>query len=643
MNIIKRNGETQQFYTDKVVNAIMKAMDECEKGVDFPLAFKIANEIYDKYDYDGERGSIPTVEVVQDDVEELLSEYGRFDVAKRYIIFREERTKLRNKGWEMNELQRDVYENKYRFNMETQDEFFKRVSGGNPNIEKLLRNKDFLFGGRILAGRGIDRNVSLANCTTLPPIEDNIESIFDTAKKLARMFSYGQGAGIDISNLRGKGAKVNNASQTSTGAVSFMKVFDTVGEVIGAEGRRSALLIAMDVQHDDILDFINVKNDVDKVNNANISVKVNDDFMKQDTPKKQNILRELATSSWGTGEPAILYWDNNKKWHLLSEDDDYEIQGVNACSEYPTTGYGTCLLGSINLSNYVLHPFTESVEINVDKLTKDVYQIVIGMNEVLDEAIPTHPLEEQRIIGRNYRQLGIGIMSLADVFIKMGVSYGSSESIEIASKIMEIIRDTSFKSSIDLSKKYGSFPKFNQEAISKSPYFKSLPIEIQDDILKYGIRNSSLLSIAPAGSISLLVDGSNGLEPLFATSYHRTTKSLGAVDKQYKVYAGVVQELMEFKGISKEEDLPSYCVTAHDINPLTKVELQGELQKYVDLAISSTVNLNEDASVEMVEEVYKLAHEKGLKGISIFRNNCFRKGILTTEPKVEDEEVECST
>jgi len=646
LNVRKRNGDLTLFQKDKIVDAIIKSMAECEVGVDEDIAWEIAEDIENEFE---DCNVLPTVESLSDRVEELLAENGRFDASKRYILYRSERTKAREQCWEMDDLQRDVYERKYRFNNEDFNEFINRVSGGNESIAKLIRNKDFLFGGRILAGRGIDRNVSLANCTTLPPVKDNIESIFDTAKQLARMFSYGQGAGIDISNLRPRGAQVNNASKTSTGACSFMQVFDTVSNVIGAEGRRAALLIAMDASHKDILEFINIKNDVNKINNANISVKVDDEFMKQDTEEKRIVLRAIAESSWNTGEPAILGWDNNKNWHLLSEDKSYEVEGVNACSEYPTTGFGTCLLGSINLSNYVLNPFTDSAKINKDKLAKDTQTIVVGMNEVLDEAIPTHPLQEQRDIARVYRQIGIGIMSLADLFIKMGVKYGDAQSLEIASEVMSIIRDNAFLSSIELAKKQGSFPNFDFESMSKSSYFKSLPKEIQNGIARYGIANSSILSIAPAGSLSLLVDGSNGLEPLFARAYFRTTKSLGAIDKEYKVYAGVIQELMKVKGIIKESDLPDYCITAHNLDPFDKIEIQATLQKYVDLAISSTVNLNKETSIETVEEIYKTAYAKGLKGISIFRDGCLRLGILNVDKDDEEsrdeqlEELTCST
>lgn len=626
------------FDSNKIINAIQKAMVGTELGVDTELAVIIATHIEDEIDH---LNIIPTVESIQDMVEECLMETERKEVARKYILYRRERDQERNKMWEMNTLQKDIWESKYRYNNESFNEFIKRVSGNNSKIEKLIRNKDFLFGGRILAGRGIDRNVSLANCTTLPPVQDNIESIFQTAGELARMFSYGQGAGIDISLLRPKGAKVNNASKTSTGAVSFMSIFDAVGDVIGAEGRRSALLIAIDADHDDIFDFINVKNDVNKINNANISVKVDDKFMKQDTLKKQKVLRALAESSWKTGEPAILAWDNNKRWHLLSEDEDYEIEGVNACSEYPTTGYGTCLLGSINLSNYVLNPFTNEAKINVDKLEQDVWEIVIGMNEVLDESIPTHPLKQQREVAENYRQIGIGIMALADMLIKLGVKYGSEDSLNVVETVMRIIQTTSILSSVELAKKHGSFPKFNYDKMKNSPYFKSLPSHIREHIKVFGIRNSSLLSIAPAGTISLLCGASNGLEPLFANSYIRTTKSLGAIDREYKVYADVIEDLMEFKGITSEEDLPDYCVTAHDINPYDRIKLQSKIQYYVDLAISSTINLKEDTTIEEIENIYKIAYKKGLKGVSVFRDNCFRVGILNKIGEVKVDKTIC--
>ena len=241
MNIIKRNGTIEPFYRDKVVNAITGAMDETEKGIDFPLAFQIAVDIEDKYKHDGIRGSIPTVEDIQDEVEHQLMCSDRKEVAKRYILYREERAKKRNEMWEMDELQRDIYEKKYRFGDETFDEFLNRVSGNNKAIKKYIRDKKFCPAGRILAGRGLDnhgRNVTLSNCYVMPKVEDNIESIFDTAKWLARTYSYGGGCGLNISKLRPKNSKVNNAAKLTTGSVSFMDLYSLVTGLISQKGRR---------------------------------------------------------------------------------------------------------------------------------------------------------------------------------------------------------------------------------------------------------------------------------------------------------------------------------------------------------------------------------------------------------------------
>ncbi|HZJ98996.1 MAG TPA: hypothetical protein VFC79_03265 [Tissierellaceae bacterium] len=446
-----------------------------------------------------------------------------------------------------------------------------------------------------------------------------------------------------MSKLRPRGAKVNNASKTSTGAVSFMQIFDSVGSVIGAEGRRAALLIMLDAMHEDVSEFITVKSDTNKITNANLSVKANNSFMKLDTPRKKEIMKQIADYAWDNGEPALLYWDNIQDWHLLSNDDDYVIDGVNACTEFCTTAYGTCLLGSINLSNFVLNPYTDNAQIDYERLEEVTKIVTIGMNEVLDEAIPTHPLEKQREVAKNYRQIGNGIMGLGSAFVKLGIKYGSKESIDITSDIMKVIRDNTILQSIELAKEYGSYPKYHYDKVKDAPYFKSLPKHIQEGVEKFGVYNSTFISIAPAGSISLLADVTNGLEPYYALSYNRTTKSLGATDKVYKVFAKEVQELMEIEGIYNESDLPEYCITAHDINPRDRIDVQAEIQKYTDLAISSTVNLSEKITSEEIEDIYTYAHKQGLKGISVFRENCARTGILQSDSKKEEPLLECTT
>ena len=644
MKIIKRNGEISTFYSDKIVNAITMAMDETEVGIDFPLALKIANEIEDEAEA---MDDVTTVEEIQDAVERALSHYGRFDVAKRYIIYREERAKARNRGWELTDLPKDIYEGKYRYGTETEDEFFFRVSGGNSEVEKIIRAKDFLFAGRILAGRGINRNVTLSNCYVLPQPEDNLESIFDTAKFSARTYSYGGGVGFDISKLRPKGSKVNNSALTTSGAVSFMELYSTTTGLIGQKGRRGALMISMDVDHADIVDFVNVKRDLDKVTFANISVRFNNNFFNSmDDFKNKDILKEIATSNWQSGEPGALFWDRVEGWHLLEFHPYYKLYSTNPCGEQPLPEFGSCLLGSINLSNFVVYPYTNSAYIDYERLKKVTRTSVIALNEVLDDGMELHPLKEQQEVARQFRQIGLGIMGLSDMFIKMGIEYGSADSLHVSECLGKLIQRESITQSVLLADKYGTYPQFDLETLVQSHYFKSLDEDIQDLIIGTGMRNSHVLSIAPTGSISTMLGISGGIEPIFATNYTRTTKSLiGDKDVDYKVYTPVVGELIEELNIT-DSQLPSFVVTSHEIDPLKRVKLQGVWQKYVDSAISSTINLNEDATVSDIEEIYFEAWKHGLKGVTIFRNNCLRKGILTT-PKEEEPEVEpeegCST
>lgn len=331
MLIKKRNGQEVEFDTSKIIRAIEKAMAETDKGVDSNLSKLIASDTQSYY-----KGvdKIPTVEEISDMAEELLAVGGRFDAAKRYILYREERKEIRNKPWPMSELQRDIYENKYRHGNESFEEFINRVSGNNDKVAKIIRNRDFIPAGRILAGRGLDRNVTLSNCYVLPQPQDNLESIFDAAKESARTYSYGGGVGFDISLLRPSGSPVNNSALSTSGPVSFMELYSLTTEIIGQKGRRGALMLSMDVDHADIINFINVKRDLDKVTSANISVRFNDKFFEEiNSPKNQQIINEIAKSNWQSGEPGSLYWDRVKNWHLLQHHSEYVMTSTNPCGE----------------------------------------------------------------------------------------------------------------------------------------------------------------------------------------------------------------------------------------------------------------------------------------------------------------------
>ena len=541
---------------------------------------------------------------------------SRPDVARLYIIYREERAKLREQGWVMSDLQRDIYEKKYRFENESFDGFLTRVSGGNNAIKKAIKDKKFMPAGRILAGRGLDkfgRKITLSNCYVMPKVEDNIESIFDTAKYLARTYSYGGGVGLTISKLRPKGSRVNNAANTTTGAVSFMDLFSMVTGLIGMRGRRGALMLNMDCNHPDIEDFIDVKNDLSKVNYANISVNIDDKFMNavknneeydlyfkveatgEEIKKIVNareLFEKLSRNNWNMAEPGILFQDKINSWHLMSEDKDFEFAGVNPCAEETLPAFGSCNLSSINLAEFVKNPFTKYAYFEYEKFGQMVRDGVIYLNEVLDENMELHPLEEQREMSRELRQIGLGIMGLADMFIKLGIKYGSEESISLIHKVGHTMINEALRQSALMAKEYGPFPRYKREAVLNSPFLlENATEEVLGLIKEYGLRNSQLLTIPPTGSISTLIGCSNGVEPIFQVSYTRKSESLHNIDTYYKVFTPIVKDYMDRNHISKEEDLPDFFITTSNLNYKDRIDVQAAWQQYIDASISSTVNV----------------------------------------------------
>ncbi|MFA5575644.1 MAG: adenosylcobalamin-dependent ribonucleoside-diphosphate reductase [Tissierellaceae bacterium] len=655
LNVEKRNGDIVVFEEEKIENAVKKAMAESEIGVDEELAKEIANKAY----IDLKELEVVNIEKIQDFVEiELMK--TRPDVAKLYIIYREERTRLREQGWIMTDLQRDIYEKKYRFDYESFDNFLDRVSGGNNSIKKAIKDKKFMPAGRILAGRGLDklgRKITLSNCYVLPKVEDNIESIFDTAKQLARTYSYGGGVGLSISKLRPKGSKVNNAAVTTTGAVSFMDLFSMVTGLIGMRGRRGALMLNMDISHPDIEDFIDVKNDLKKVNYANISVNIDDDFIRaihedleyklyfkvestgeemEKTVKARELFRKIAKNNWNMAEPGVLYTDRINSWHLMSEDENFEFAGVNPCAEETLPAFGSCNLSSINLSEFVKNPFTKFAYFEYEKFGQMVREGVIYLNEVLDENMELHPLEQQREMSRELRQIGLGIMGLADMFIKMGVKYGDKESISLIHKIGHTMVNEALRQSALLAAENGPFPRYKREGIMKSPFLLSnVNEEVMALIEEHGLRNSQLLTIPPTGSISTLIGCSNGVEPIFQISYTRKSESLHHIDTYYKVFTPIVKEYMDMNNLSREEDLPDFFITTSNLNYKDRIDVQSAWQQYIDASISSTVNVPNEFTVEEVEDLYLYAWEKGIKGVTIYRDGCARAGILITDKSQE--------
>lgn len=549
-----------------------------------------------------------------------------------------------------NALGIEIWNKKYRNGDESFDAWLDRVSGGKDEVKQLILQKKFLFGGRILANRGVkDRKYTLSNCYCLSPPEDSIESIFETAGKLARTFSYGGGVGIDLSKLAPRGAKVNNSAGESTGAVSFTDLYSMVTGLIGQQGRRGALMLSLSCDHPDLEEFINLKTDLDRVTKANVSVRVTDDFMyrvandldielwfeREETNEKivkkvsaHKLFKKLCDANYDYGEPGILFWDKIETGCLLSEYEDFKLNGVNPCAEEPLPAGGSCLLGSMNLAEYVTNYGT----FDYRNFNSDVQTAVKALNEVLEEGLPLHPLQEQRDAVKKWKQIGLGIMGLGDMLVKMGIKYGSTESFELCDDIGKKMFRSALIASANLKKGHDDW----DDALIRSDMYK---YHFMDMELFYP-NNSQLLTIAPTGSISTMIGISGGIEPIFAKSFTRRTVSLSGKDEYHEVYPTVIKNLMDDLNVDIDH-LPDYVITSSEIPYKERLMMQSIWQRHIDASISSTINLPEDFPKDEIINVYLDAWTLGCKGLTIFRQGCKRDAILTTDVKSKD--VEPST
>ena len=555
-----------------------------------------------------------------------------------------------------NQLGCDIWKKKYCYDNETFDHWLDRISGGNEKIAGLIKEKKFLFGGRILSNRGLEykgRKITLSNCYVIEPPQDDIESIFECSKKLARTYSYGGGCGIDISGLSPRGAKINNAAKETTGAVSFMELYSLVTSLIGQNGRRGALMISIDCSHPDVEEFINLKTDLNKVTKANISVRISNEFMeavKEQRPFLLHYTREatgekiekevdarglfhhIAETNWDYAEPGALFWDRVSSWNLLANTKEFSYAGVNPCAEEPLPAGGSCLLGSINLAEFVKNPFTSGAVFDFDSFKNCVKESVRALNEVLDEGLPLHPLEEQRMSVAQWRQIGLGIMGLADMLMKMELTYGEEDAIRLCDEIGFAMADTAIAASAMLAKEKGAFEKCNVEEIMTTPFFEANTSEPTRELVKkYGLRNSQLLTIAPTGTLSTMLGISGGIEPVYTNYYERKTESLHGKDVYYKVYTKIVENYMREHKLEDDSMLPDYFVTAMTLNYRERIDMQSVWQTHIDASISSTVNVPNRFTVEETESLYEYAYDKGLKGVTIFRDGCKRLGVLNAE------------
>ena len=542
-------------------------------------------------------------------------------------------------------------------------EMWKRISRELASVEKedkrkeieknfywLLEDFKFVPGGRILFGAGSNHKATLLNCYYLPIKKDSLEGIYDTAKEMARTYSYGGGVGIDISILRPKGSAVNNAARFSTGSISFMELYSVTTGIIGQTGRRGALMITLDVTHPDIEDFVTIKKDKKSVRYANISVKVYDDFMEaveNDKPftlyfkndkvefkkeiKARDLWKKIIDTAVNTGDPGIMFWDRMKSESPTEYDDRIKIMGTNPCSEQPLENYGACDLGAINLDYFVKNQFTENAEVDWENLDKTIRYGVRFLDNVLDYSYDRHALKEQAEETVYARRIGLGIMGLANMLISMNLKYDSEKAIEFVDYLMKRIKETAYDESSNIAKEKGSFPAFVAEKHLQRNFVKRLDKNLLDKIAKNGLRNSCILTVAPTGSISSMAGVSGGIEPIFALSYTRRSESLS--EEKFEVLDPFVKRYMEKFGIKDKSELPETFVTAHKIDPFFRVKMQAAIQKHIDSSISSTVNLSADTDADTVDKIYRYAWKLGCKSITVYREGSKEDILKATDEK----------
>lgn len=540
----------------------------------------------------------------------------------------------------------------------------------------LMFNKKFIPGGRILAYAGRpSARVSLMNCTTHTVQGDSLKDINDASFAIMKASSRGQGIGLDISKLRPMGAPVNNAASTSSGAISFMELLNAVGGTIGQNGRRGALLFSISDTHPDLwrpgaediqhpngqmipYDFLNIKRIPGRVENANISVRISDMFMKaaargfmwdlsyegtsgvapflfKRTVNARDLFNELARNAWASAEPGILYWDNSVR---MSNSDlfgkDWAITGVNACSEQILDQEGVCNLGSMNLAAYVVKPFTDMAYFDKAAFARDVRTAVQFLDNVLTiEMKESRSISDRQLDSVEYlRRVGLGVMGLADAMAMLGIYYGNNPAaLTFTHHVFETMRDEAYKESIMLAKILGPAKAWEhtedyRESIVNKGFFATLPANLREAIIQHGTRNITLLSVAPTGSISNLAGVSSGIEPLFARAFDRKHRMNGDWETVHYTHPGVA--------LSRANGVPDdIWVTTYQITPEDHVHVQAVAQQFVDQSISKTTNFPESATVEDIANVYRLAHSLGIKGMSVYRDNSRQMQVLSA---VED-------
>ena len=545
------------------------------------------------------------------------------------------------------------------------------------------------------------QTISLSNCYVVESPEDSYGGIMRVDEMLAQISKRRGGVGVDISKLRPAGASVKNAARSSTGITSWMERYSNTIREVGQSGRRGALMLSIDVAHKDIENFITVKNDNTKVTGANVSVLLSDEFLQavenddnyrlrfpvdaeassnDKIVKARDLWKKIIHNAWLRAEPGLLFWDRVTKYNAVDcyADEGYKTISTNPCSELPLCSYDSCRLMVLNLFSYVVNPFTKNASFDYELFSKHGELLQRLMDDMIDmelekiqqiiDKIKKDP-EDKQIKQReldlwktvyekcsNGRRTGTGITALGDTLAALGVGYGTEESIEITGKIMKTLCLSSFRSSCDMAKEVGAFPIWQWQKEKDSEFLlmiKEHDSKLYTDISKHGRRNIANLTIAPTGSVSIMTQTTSGIEPLFMLFPYTRRKKINPTDKnartdfidqigdhwqEFEVYHPKVNMWMQVTGEKDLKKSPWFNHCAEDIDWVAAVKLQAEAQKFVDHAISKTVNLPEDVTEEQVAKIYEAAWKYGCKGMTVYRKNC-RTGVLVEKPTKKEEKL----
>jgi len=509
-----------------------------------------------------------------------------------------------------------------------------------------LTGHRFLPAGRILAGAGTGRSVTLFNCFVMGTIPDDLSGIFAHLREAALTMQQGGGIGYDFSTLRPKGAEVKGVGADASGPLSFMDVWDSMCRTIMSAGaRRGAMMGTLSCSHPDIEDFIEAKRAPERLRNFNLSVLVSDDFIAAveadrswdlvfdgkvyRTVSARALWDRIMHATYDAAEPGVIFIDRVNALNNLAYCES--IEATNPCGEQPLPPYGACLLGSINLAKLIEQPFTDEARLDEAELARLTRIAVRFLDDVID--VSRFPLPAQAAEAKSKRRIGLGVTGLADALIFCRTRYGSPQSLALIERWLKTLRDAAYAASAELAVEKGAFPLYDREAFLQRPNIRALPREIQDSIAAHGIRNGLVTSIAPTGTISLFAENiSSGIEPVFAYSYKRNVLMADGTKREEKATDYAYRRFRELFG--DEAALPDYFVTAQNLAPADHLKVQAIAQAYIDSSISKTINCTPGISFDDFKDVYRIAYETGCKGCTTYRPNTVTGAVLRTDEAV---------